>query len=243
MYITYAKEQKHWIWWHTCDSFNIGDIEISTAGKCSEECSHICSTLEAFSWLLVTLTVVNLQVHNGPVSKNGQKDWYCTLFYNPNNFVDLKCYCHADVLPFNLHRIQLSAFPRAGHGGHTLLHLTQNIGRHWSPLGPAICRAFQHIMFNQILFVAIVRKDHGLSFGITTEHHIGVKNAAEISEKRWRMVFKQLGGNMDHQYQMSISKLLWHVVGTIQAIPFTLRIVATLVAVTVGIVVFAILII
>lgn len=54
----------------TCDSLNVGNIEIPTGGQCSKECSYICGTLEAFSRLLVTLTVVNLQVHHRPMSRD-----------------------------------------------------------------------------------------------------------------------------------------------------------------------------
>lgn len=86
-------------------------------------------------------------------------------------------------LPFDLHRIQLSAFPWADHGRHAFLHLTQNISRHRSPLGPTIRGALQHVVFDEVLFVAVVRENHRFPFGITAEHHIGVENAAEVSKE------------------------------------------------------------
>lgn len=86
-------------------------------------------------------------------------------------------------LPFDLKRIQLPASPWADHGGHALLHLAQDIGRHRGPLGPAVGRALQHSVFNQVLFVAIVGKDHRFPFGIAAEHHVSVKDAAELSKE------------------------------------------------------------
>lgn len=86
-------------------------------------------------------------------------------------------------LPFDLKGIQLSASPRADHGGHALLHLTQDVGRHRGPLGPAIGGALQHSVFNQVLFVAVVGEDHRLPFGVAAEHHVGVEDAAELSEE------------------------------------------------------------
>lgn len=48
---------------------------------------------------------------------------------------------------------------------------------------------------------------------------------------------------MDHQHQVTIRQLLWHVVGTVQAVPFTFCVVAALVTVTVCIVILAVLVI
>lgn len=49
---------------HTGDSFNIGHIQIPAGGQGTKECSNICSTLEALGRLLVTLTVINLQIYH-----------------------------------------------------------------------------------------------------------------------------------------------------------------------------------
>lgn len=49
---------------HTGDSFNIGNIQIPTGGQGTKECGNVCSTLEALRRLLVTLTVINLQIHH-----------------------------------------------------------------------------------------------------------------------------------------------------------------------------------
>lgn len=98
-------------------------------------------------------------------------------------------------------------------------------------------------MFNQVLFVAIVREDHRLPFGIAAEHHVGVEDAAELSEEGRRAVLKLLRRDVDHQDQMSFCQLLRHVIGTVQAVPLTLGVVAALVTVSIGIVVFAVLII
>lgn len=54
-------------------------------------------------------------------------------------------------------------------------------------------------MFNEVLFVAIVREDHRFSFGVAAEHHVGVENAADLSEEGRRSIFKLFGGNVDHQ--------------------------------------------
>ena len=76
----HAKDLKDWIWLHTCNSFNIGNIEVPSGGQGSEERSHVCSALEAFCRLLVTLAVINLQVHNGPLSRNQQKNKFLYTF-------------------------------------------------------------------------------------------------------------------------------------------------------------------
>lgn len=142
-----------------------------------------------------------------------------------------------------MERIQFSALPWADHGGHALLHLTQDIGRHGSPLGPAVCGAFQYSVLNQVLFVAVVREDHGLPFSVTAEHHVGVEDAAELSEEGRRTVFELLWWDVDHQDQMAICQLLWHIIGTVQAVPLALGIVAALVTVSIRIVVFAVLVV
>lgn len=88
-----------------------------------------------------------------------------------------------ECLPFDLKGIQLPASPQADHGRHALFHLTQDIGRHRGPLGPAVGGALQHSVFNQVLFVAVVGEDHRLPFGVTAEHHVGVEDAAEVPEE------------------------------------------------------------
>lgn len=98
-------------------------------------------------------------------------------------------------------------------------------------------------MLDEVLLIPVVGEDHGLSFGIPAKHHVGVEHAAELSEERRRAVFELFGGDVHHQDEVPIGKLLWHVVGAVQAIPFTFCIVAALVAVTISIVVFAVLVI
>jgi len=102
-------------------------------------------------------------------------------------------------LPFDLHRIKLSASARADHGRNAFFHLTQNVGGHRGPLGPAVCGALQHVVFDEVLLVAIVREDHRFSFGVAAKHHVGVENAADLPEEGRRAIFKLFGGNMDHQ--------------------------------------------
>lgn len=147
------------------------------------------------------------------------------------------------ALPFDLKGIQLSAFPRADHGGHALLHLTQDVGGHGGPLRPAVGGALQHGVLDQVLFVAVVREDHGLPFGVAAEHHVGVQDAAELSEEGRRAVLELLRWDVDHQDQVAVRQLLGHVVGAVQAIPLALGVVAALVAVSVGVVVFAVLVV
>lgn len=86
-------------------------------------------------------------------------------------------------LPFDLKGIQLPASPWADHGGHALLHLTQDFGGHRGPLGPPLGGALQHSVFHQVLFVAVIGEDHRFPFGVAAEHHIGVEDAAELSEE------------------------------------------------------------
>jgi len=64
---------------HTGDSFNVGNIEIPTSGQRSEERGYICGALEAFTGLLVALPVVDLQVHNRPMRRNGWNYRQATL--------------------------------------------------------------------------------------------------------------------------------------------------------------------
>lgn len=54
-------------------------------------------------------------------------------------------------------------------------------------------------MFNQVLFIAIVREDHWFSFGITAEHYISVEDIADLPEEGRRTIFKLLWRNVDHQ--------------------------------------------
>lgn len=89
----------------------------------------------------------------------------------------------------------------------------------------------------------MVGEDHRLSFGIAAEHHVGVEDAAELSEEGRRAVLELLRWDVDHQDQMSFCQLLGHVIGAVQAVPLALCVVAALVAVSVGIVVFAVLVV
>lgn len=98
-------------------------------------------------------------------------------------------------------------------------------------------------MLDQVLLITVVGEDHGLAFGVATKHHVGVENAAELPEESRRAVFEVFGGNVDHQDQVPVRELLRHVVRAVQAVPFALGVIAALVAVTVGIVVFTVLVI
>lgn len=63
---------------HTCDGFNVGNIKVPTGGQSSKECCDICGALKALTGLLVTLTVVNLQVYHRPASRKALRfdDYY-----------------------------------------------------------------------------------------------------------------------------------------------------------------------
>ncbi|TNN55514.1 hypothetical protein EYF80_034256 [Liparis tanakae] len=119
----------------------------------------------------------------------------------------------------------------------------QDVGGHRGPLGPAVRRALQHVVFDQVLLVAVVREDHRLSFGVAAEHHVGVEDAADLPEEGRRAVLQLLGGDVDHQDQVAVGELLRHVVGAVQTVPFAFCVVAALVTVTVGVVVFTVLVI
>lgn len=57
------------------------------------------------------------------------------------------------------------------------------------------------------------------------------------------MVFELFWWNVNDQNQVSVGQLFWHVVGTVQSIPFTFSVVASLVTVAISVVIFTVLII
>lgn len=69
-----------------------------------------------------------------------------------------------------------------------------------------------------------------------------MKHAAQLAQEAKRVVEKLLWDNMDDHQQLPRSQLL-RLVGTVQSIPTTLRIVASLITVAVSVVVFAVLVI
>lgn len=98
-------------------------------------------------------------------------------------------------------------------------------------------------MFLQFLLIAVIRVDHFLPLAIPPENHVGVEHSAELPQKAERVVSELIRVNVDHHNQQSCSQLLGGVVSAVQAVPFTLCIIAALVTVAVCKVVLAILII
>lgn len=88
-------------------------------------------------------------------------------------------------------------------------------------------------MLFELLLIAIVREDHILPLGVLLEDHIGVQDAAQLPQEVEGVVLQVLRSDEDHHHQRAISKLLWHVVCTVQTIPFALEVIAALVAVTI----------
>lgn len=93
------------------------------------------------------------------------------------------------------------------------------------------------------MFVPVVRVDHRLPLGVLPEYDVGSEDAAQLSQEAEGVVEEMLGGDVDDQDQLAHGKLLRHVVGTVQAIPLTLGIVATLVTVAVSVVVLTVLVV
>lgn len=93
------------------------------------------------------------------------------------------------------------------------------------------------------MFIPVVRVHHHLAFGVLPEYHVGVEDAAQLTQEAEGIVEELLGGDVDHQDQLAHGELLRHVIGAIQAVPLTLSIVAALVTVAVCIVVLTVLVI
>lgn len=93
------------------------------------------------------------------------------------------------------------------------------------------------------MFVPIVGVYHHLTLGVLPEYHVGVEDAAQLAQEAEGVVEELLGGDVDHQDQLAHSKLLGHIIGTVQAVPLALSIVAALVAVAVSVVVLAVLVV
>lgn len=114
-------------------------------------------------------------------------------------------------------------------------HLSRN-------LCPRIHRALDVVLF-QLVLVPVVRVYHHLALGVLPKYHIGMQDAAQLAQEAEGVVEELLGGDVDHQDQLAHGELPGHVVGTVQAVPLALSIVAALVAVAVSVVVLAVLVI
>jgi len=127
----------------------------------------------------------------------------------------------------------------ACHAAHAPLHYAQNLA---GDLGPRVQRAL-HVVLLQLVLVAVVRVHHRLAVGVHREHHVGAQDAAQLAQEAEGVVEELLRGDVDHQHQLAHGELLGHVVGAVQAVPPALCVVAALVAVAVGVVVLAVLVI
>lgn len=137
--------------------------------------------------------------------------------------------------------IQLSFYPPTSsfHIIQAPLHHVQHFSRN---LGPHVHRALDIVLF-QLVFVPVVRIYHHLPLVVLPEQHVGSKDAAQLAQEAEGVVEELLGGDVDHKDQLAQSKLLRHVTGTVQTVPLALSVVAALVAVAIGIVVLAVLVI
>lgn len=143
--------------------------------------------------------------------------------------------------PFDLQMIQLPLRPPAApHSSvQTPLHHVQHLGR---SLHPGIHRALDVVLL-QLVLVAVVRIDHDLPVGIPPEQHVGPEDAAQLAQEGGGRVQELLRTDVDHQDQASHGQLLWEVLGAVEAVPLTLGVVAALVAVVVGVVIPAVLVV
>lgn len=143
--------------------------------------------------------------------------------------------------PFDLQMIQLPprppapACPVAEAPLHHIQHLSRN-------LCPRVRRALDVVLL-QLLFVSVVGVYHHLPLGVLPEYHVGPEDAAQLAQETEGVVEEQVGCDVDHQHQLAQGELLRHVVGAVQTVPLALSIVATLVAVAIGVVVLAVLVI
>lgn len=118
---------------------------------------------------------------------------------------------------------------------HHVLHLARNIR-------PRVHRALDIVLL-QLVFIPVIRVDHCFPFCILPEDHVGSEDATQFTQEPKGVVEELLWRDVDHQDQLTYSELLGHVVGTVQAVPLTLCIVAALVAVVVSIMVLTVLVI
>lgn len=93
------------------------------------------------------------------------------------------------------------------------------------------------------MFAPVVRIYHHLALSIFTEYHIGTEDAAQLAQEAEGVVEELFWVDVDHQDQVAHCELLWHVIGTVQAVPLALSVVAALVTVAVSVVVLAVLVI
>lgn len=118
-------------------------------------------------------------------------------------------------------------------------HHAQHLAGH---LRPRVQRALDVVLLELVL-VAVVRVHHRLALDVLAEDHVGAENAAQLAQEAEGVVEEMLGRDVDHQDQLAHGQLLGHVVGAVQAVPLALGVVAALVTVAVGVVVFAVLVI
>lgn len=119
------------------------------------------------------------------------------------------------------------------------LHHAQHLAR---DLRPRVHRALDVVLL-QLVFIPVVRVHHHLALGVLPEYHVGAEDAAQLAQEAEGVVEELLGVDVDDQDQLAHGELLGHVIGTVQAVPLTLGIVAALVAVAVSVVVLAVLVI
>lgn len=119
------------------------------------------------------------------------------------------------------------------------LHHVQHFTRY---LGPRVHRAL-HVVLLQLVLVAVVRVHHHLALGVLPEDHVGAEDPAQLPQEPEGVVEELLGGDVDHQDQLTHGQLLRHAVGAVQTVPLTLGVVAALVAVTVSVVVLTVLVV
>lgn len=93
------------------------------------------------------------------------------------------------------------------------------------------------------MLIPVVRVYHHLALGVLPEYHVGAEDAAQLAQEAKGVVEELLGGDVDHEDQLAQGELLGHATGTVQAVPLALCIVAALIAVAVGVVVLAVLVI
>lgn len=77
---------------------------------------------------------------------------------------------------------------------------------------------------------------------VPSDYHISAKHTAQLTKEAKRVVKKLLRYDVDNYHQLAHRELLRHI-GTVQAVPFTLCVVAALITVAICIVIFAVLVV
>ena len=93
------------------------------------------------------------------------------------------------------------------------------------------------------MLIPVVRVHHHLAFAVLPEYHVGAEDAAQLAQEAKGVVEELFGGDVDNQDQLAQGELLGHVIGTVQAVPLALSVVAALVTVVISVVVLAVLVI